>query len=50
MLIKCPECGKEISEKSIQCIYCGFPLFQQDCEQNVCIINGKPCKLDEELQ
>lgn len=26
MLIKCPECGKEISDKSPQCIHCGFPL------------------------
>ena len=25
-LIKCPECGHEISNKSNQCIYCGFPL------------------------
>lgn len=25
-LIKCPECGKEISNKSKQCIYCGYPL------------------------
>lgn len=25
-LIKCPECGKEISDKSKQCIYCGYPL------------------------
>ncbi len=25
-LIKCPECGKEISDKSSQCIHCGYPL------------------------
>lgn len=25
-LIKCPECGKEISEKSKICINCGFPV------------------------
>lgn len=25
-LITCPECGKEISDKSNQCINCGFPL------------------------
>ena len=24
-LMRCPECGKEISDKSIQCIYCGAP-------------------------
>jgi len=27
-LIKCPECGKEISDKSSACIHCGFPLKQ----------------------
>ena len=25
-LITCPECGKEISNKSKQCIHCGYPL------------------------
>ena len=25
-LIKCPECGKEISDKSSNCIHCGYPL------------------------
>lgn len=25
-LIKCPECGKEISDRSKMCIGCGFPL------------------------
>ena len=25
-LIKCPECGKEVSDKSVTCISCGFPL------------------------
>lgn len=25
-LIVCPECGKEISDKSSACIHCGFPL------------------------
>ena len=27
-LIKCPECGKEISDKAEMCINCGFPLKQ----------------------
>lgn len=26
MLITCPECGKEISDKSIMCIGCGYPI------------------------
>lgn len=25
-LIKCPECGKEISNKATACIHCGFPI------------------------
>ena len=25
-LIKCPECGKEVSDKAQNCINCGFPL------------------------
>lgn len=35
-LINCPECGKEISDKSEICIQCGFPLK----EKNMCYING----------
>lgn len=25
-LIKCPECGKEISDKAPACIHCGYPI------------------------
>ena len=25
-LIKCPECGKDVSDKATACIHCGFPL------------------------
>ena len=27
-LIKCPECGKEISDKAQSCIHCGCPLAE----------------------
>ena len=27
-LIKCPECGQMISDKSVACIHCGYPLQQ----------------------
>lgn len=37
MLINCPECNKEISDKSKTCIYCGFPLNTN----NICLVNGK---------
>ena len=35
-LIECPECGKQISDKSEVCIHCGYPL----AEDNMCFING----------
>lgn len=28
-LIKCPECGEEISDKSNACIHCGYPLEEE---------------------
>lgn len=28
-LIKCPECGKEISDKAPVCIHCGYPMQEQ---------------------
>lgn len=34
-LIKCPECGKEISEKAKACPNCGLPLEVSSGEQNV---------------
>ncbi len=30
MLIKFPECGKEISDKASACIHCGCPISKQD--------------------
>jgi len=29
-LIKCPDCGKEISDKSEVCIHCGCPIKKKD--------------------
>ena len=36
-LIKCPECGREISDKAQSCIYCGLPLkeYFQDTQSNI---------------
>ena len=39
MLIQCPECGKDISDKSDKCIHCGYPL--QQTKQNICLVNDK---------
>lgn len=29
-MIKCPECGKDISNQSDKCIYCGFPIRNEN--------------------
>ena len=33
-LIKCPECGKEISDKSSACIHCGYPITETAEKKN----------------
>ena len=50
-LIKCPECGKEISDKSKQCIHCGFPLptVEKEVPDGFCLIDGIPRDFREAL-
>jgi hypothetical protein len=43
-LIACPECGKEVSNKSRACIHCGCPLINTKCN-----INGIVYDFSEEL-
>lgn len=43
-LIVCPECGKEVSDKSEACIHCGYPLINTKCN-----INGIVYDFKEEL-
>lgn len=40
-LIKCPECGKEISDKSKTCICCGYPLIQNEENKGKLIIKAQ---------
>ena len=43
-LIKCPECGKEISDKAKMCIGCGFPLdeyMKDDKKDDIVVESGK---------
>ena len=40
-LIKCPECGKEISNKAPQCIHCGFPINNKINQKEICYIFTK---------
>lgn len=44
-LIKCPECQKEVSDKSEKCIHCGFPLNKQSRINPSYKINKWPCKV-----
>ena len=46
-LIVCPECGKEISDKSEACIHCGYPLINM--VNTKCNINGVVYDFKEEL-
>lgn len=39
-LIRCPECGKEISDKAASCIHCGCPLDNAMQEESV--VNVQP--------
>ena len=52
MLIKCPECGKDVSDKAAICMNCGFPIGDVDLRpnKNICVINGKPVDLTELLE
>lgn len=44
-LIICPECGKEISDQSKQCIHCGYPISEivtpHRTDERICVVNGK---------
>lgn len=39
MLIKCTECGEEISDKSEKCIHCGYPIGKHDNRHTVYQLN-----------
>ena len=46
-LIKCPECGKEVSDKASTCIHCGYPLNGADLNLSQSEINKfYSCKID----
>lgn len=47
-LIKCPECGSQVSDKAPACIHCGYPLKKEiEKEQNICEYNGNTYDLSE---
>lgn len=43
-IIKCPECGKDISEKATHCIHCGYPIKPRSA-QPVQIVHQEGCFL-----
>lgn len=44
-LITYPECGKEISDKSVQCINCGYPIKAKE-DMNKQFFSMNICKID----
>ena len=42
-LIKCKECGKEISDKATNCIHCGCPIEKE----YTCSECGHPIKIND---
>lgn len=55
-LIKCPECQQQISDKSKQCIHCGYPLEELKNEktkltgENIITIYPQKYNLENELE
>lgn len=49
MLIKCPECKNEISDKSEICVHCGYPirLLKSENLSNICVVDGIPRDMTE---
>lgn len=39
-LIRCSECGREVSSKATLCVHCGCPI-EYVSKENVCIIHGR---------
>lgn len=47
-LMKCPECGKEVSDQSETCIHCGYPLKKESEEAENISTEEKVDSLAEE--
>jgi hypothetical protein len=45
-MIKCPECGAEISDKAKKCIHCGKVLIKEKASAKVCSECGKEVPMD----
>ena len=45
MLIKCPECNREISDQSDICIHCGYPISKQHCNAKTVGLSNEACPI-----
>ena len=45
-LIKCPECGKDVSDKASACIHCGCPIEKQEVASYTITFKGYKSKWD----
>lgn len=45
-MIKCPECGQEISEKAKKCIHCGKVFIEDKPKTKICSECGKEVPID----
>ena len=45
-MIKCPECGQEISDKAKKCVHCGKVLIEDKPATKVCSDCGKENPID----
>ena len=45
-IIECPECGKQVSNKSKTCIHCGYPIMQAQREEGKLIIKAQTQQWD----
>lgn len=39
-LIKCLECGKDVSDKAKMCVHCGYPIASEHIKNMICNVNG----------
>lgn len=47
-MIKCPQCGQEISDKAPKCIYCEKVLIEDVCQTKYCTECGKEISFDSQ--
>lgn len=49
-LIKCPECGNNVSTAAATCPHCGYPMQHAHVGGNTCVIYGEPYDMTDVMQ